>query len=115
MDIIMDNYHGQLSDWWTQTIIRDNIMDNLYGQLSRTIIRLVDTDHKITMDLEWKQPMRTYGDLKGYRWDKNDHYHHDYHYGTRMIIVIITINIMIIIMIIIVVIMIIMIKVGPKI
>ena len=35
------------------------------------MIRLVDTDHKITMDLEWKQPMRTYGDLKGYRWDKN--------------------------------------------
>ena len=33
------------------------------------IIRLVDTDHKITMDLEWKQPMRTYGDLKGYRLD----------------------------------------------
>ena len=33
------------------------------------IVRLVDTDHKITMDLEWKQPMRTYGDLKGYRWD----------------------------------------------
>ena len=31
------------------------------------IVRLVDTDHKITMDLEWKQPMRTYGDLKGYR------------------------------------------------
>ena len=40
------------------------------------MIRLVDTDHKITMDLEWKQPMRTYGDLKGYRSDKdfdNDH------------------------------------------
>ena len=33
------------------------------------IVRLVDTDHKITMDLEWKQPMRTYGDLKGYRLD----------------------------------------------
>ena len=32
-----------------------------------TLSRLVDTDHKITMDLEWKQPMRTYGDLKGYR------------------------------------------------
>ena len=41
------------------------------------IVRLVDTDHKITMDLEWKQPMRTYGDLKGYRWDYNDD-HVDY-------------------------------------
>ena len=29
--------------------------------------RLVDTDHKITMDLEWKTPLETYGELKGYR------------------------------------------------
>ena len=29
--------------------------------------RLVNTDHKITMDLEWKTPMETYGELKGYR------------------------------------------------
>ena len=31
------------------------------------ISRLVDTDHKITMDLEWKAPKETYGELKGYR------------------------------------------------
>jgi hypothetical protein len=28
---------------------------------------LVDTDHKITMDLEWKAPEQTFGPLKGYR------------------------------------------------
>ena len=28
---------------------------------------MVDTDHKITMDLEWKAPRQTYGELKGYR------------------------------------------------
>ena len=28
---------------------------------------MVDTDHKITMDLEWKTPLETYGELKGYR------------------------------------------------
>ena len=27
----------------------------------------MDTDHKITMDLEWKTPLETYGELKGYR------------------------------------------------
>jgi len=30
-------------------------------------LKLVDTDHKITMDLEWKAPKETYGELKGYR------------------------------------------------
>ena len=29
--------------------------------------RLVDTDHKITMDLEWKTPSKTFGELKAYR------------------------------------------------
>ncbi len=27
----------------------------------------MDTDHKITMDLEWKAPEQTFGALKGYR------------------------------------------------
>ena len=30
-------------------------------------LKLVDTDHKITMDLEWKAPKQTYGELTGYR------------------------------------------------
>jgi hypothetical protein len=31
----------------------------------------VDTDHKITMDLEWKAPEQTFGPLKGYRQEKD--------------------------------------------
>ena len=27
----------------------------------------MDTDHKITMDLEWKTPTKTFGELKAYR------------------------------------------------
>ena len=27
----------------------------------------MDTDHKITMDLEWKTPAKTFGELKAYR------------------------------------------------
>ena len=27
----------------------------------------MDTDHKITMDLEWKTPSKTFGELKAYR------------------------------------------------
>ena len=27
----------------------------------------MDTDHKITMDLEWKTPVKTFGELKAYR------------------------------------------------
>lgn len=37
------------------------------GHLYHVLFRLVDTDHKITMDLEWKTPLETYGELKGYR------------------------------------------------
>ena len=32
-----------------------------------SVCRLVDTDHKITMDLEWRAPRQTLGTLVGYR------------------------------------------------
>ena len=45
----------------------DTDWNKIYIYYIKTNFRLVDTDHKITMDLEWKTPSKTFGELKAYR------------------------------------------------